>query len=199
MSVTRRGAGCGSLAVRQTRRAAEAQVQAASTPRPLRPEDGGGASVHRWTQEQTCNAPRAERRRIGWSVVTYARAESLTHPHEAAGWLESPAFRAPFSRAGNAKYVPTAYPAPQRTGAAKLVAPAYRLRCNRGASDVSMQRKRGHGSDRLASSPRSRRAAAESGQAESRDPTLHARPPAFPEPPSTASPPARWWSGLPAS
>ena len=96
MSVTRRGAGCGSLAG-DRRVARKAQVQAAPR-RGTVPGDGGGAFHRwRWSRPVTRRARNADA-----SVVRgdFARAESLTHPHEAAGFSESPAFRAPFSRAG---------------------------------------------------------------------------------------------------
>jgi hypothetical protein len=46
--------------------------------------------------EQTCNAPRAERRNLS-AVRSDYLSHALSHfAHEAAGFAESPAFRAPF-------------------------------------------------------------------------------------------------------
>jgi hypothetical protein len=61
MSVTRRGAGCGGF-VRGRRAGTEHRFK----PRPTEPAPGTAVELSPpGTQEQTCNAPRAERRRIG--------------------------------------------------------------------------------------------------------------------------------------
>ncbi len=83
--------------VRQTRRA-QGTGSSRATPRHC-------ARRRRWSVppvalEQTCNAPRAERRNLS-AVRSETIAHALSHfAHEAAGLAESPAFRAPFSRAG---------------------------------------------------------------------------------------------------
>ena len=83
MSVTRRGAGCGGF-VRLTY-PHETQVQAA--PRRAGAGDGGGA-LHRWRWSRPV---KRRARNAGKSAVRsdFARAESLTHPHEAAGRLKA--------------------------------------------------------------------------------------------------------------
>ena len=98
MSVTRRGAGCGSLAG-DRRVACKAQVQAAPR-RGTAPGDGGGAFHRwRWSRPVTRRASQSSLRRLRKLVCVrrnlsafrgdFARAESHNTPHEAAGRLRA--------------------------------------------------------------------------------------------------------------
>ena len=95
MSVTRRGAGCGGFVCgRRPHARLRFKPSHAEAERP-----GRRWSLPPVVLEQTCKAPRAERWSLSAVRGDYARAESLTHPHEAAGRLKPGVPRA-FSRAG---------------------------------------------------------------------------------------------------
>jgi hypothetical protein len=95
MSVTRRGAGCGGF-VRGRRPHARHRFKP-SHAEAVRP--GRRWSLPPVVLEQTCKAPRAERRNLSAVRGDYARA-LFPKSRMRLRAFESPAFRAPFSRAG---------------------------------------------------------------------------------------------------
>ncbi|RKE73960.1 hypothetical protein DFP91_1859 [Pseudorhodoplanes sinuspersici] len=117
MSVVRRGAGSGGRTAGRRN-----PLCGRFKPRPARlaaRRFGGGTSTgDDGADRQT---PRAERRSLFGGSWCY-QSHALSHfAHGAMGWPESPAFRAPFVLKGIKRRLwTTAYPAPQRTGAAEL-------------------------------------------------------------------------------
>jgi hypothetical protein len=84
MSVTRRGAGCGSLGCGRrphARHGFKPRPAVRAAGRPVEECPPG-------TLEQTCKTPRAERRNLSAFRGDFARVDTKTTPHEAAGRLK---------------------------------------------------------------------------------------------------------------